>query len=216
MIRVTPAPEPRSFDENVRRPGLDAVCELIGEPPSRTRPGRKRNIVAKSREDIPADEFPAFWTKAIEDLLQSYSRICAYSAFYIEPVTGAPSVDHMVAKSKAWHRVYEWDNYRLACTWMNACKGVVPDVLDPFEIQDGWFQLELVTFCIKPDPNLAEDARTRVVDTIEALKLDERECRNRRESDAQGYWEGYYSFEHLESRSPFVAKELRRQNRLRA
>ena len=50
----------------------------------------------------------------------------------------------MVAKSMRWDQVYEWANYRLACSLMNARKDAIASVLDPFEIEDGWFALELV------------------------------------------------------------------------
>ena len=49
----------------------------------------------------------------------------------------------MLPKSTRWRDVYEWLNYRLACSRMNSRKGVMPNILDPFEVENEWFVLEL-------------------------------------------------------------------------
>src|SRR5688572_19679174 len=123
MIRVTPAPEPEHFDARVRQPGLRALAELVGEVPEKRRPGRPRVIRASRREDLKSEHFPKCWTEVLDDLCQAYDRICAYVGLYIEQVTGSPTVDHMVAKTKNWTLAYEWSNYRLACALMNTRKG---------------------------------------------------------------------------------------------
>jgi 5-methylcytosine-specific restriction endonuclease McrA len=146
MIPVVLAPEPLNFDQTVRQPGLDAIREMVGEVAIATRPGRKRNKIATSREDIPSDKFPPFWRGSLDDMLTAYRRLCAYSCMYIERVTGNASVDHMFPKSETWDQVYEWKNYRLACGLMNSRKNDARDVLDPFEIQDGWFALEFTGY----------------------------------------------------------------------
>src|SRR4051812_45173116 len=100
MIHVDLADEPADFNEKVRLPGLNAINELVGGAPSIKRRGPRRAKVASRREDIPASSFPDFWTRAIDDLMEAYGRICAYVACYIEPVTGMPTVDHMIPKSQ--------------------------------------------------------------------------------------------------------------------
>ena len=145
MIPVTPAPPPPDFDANVRQPGLLAIAQLVGEALPRTA-GRPYAQIAASREEIPAAAFPPLWRKATGDLLQRYNRICSYLCLYIPGGTGAPGVDHMIAKSTRWDQVYEWSNYRLACSLMNSRKGAVASVLDPFDAEDGWFALELIGF----------------------------------------------------------------------
>ncbi len=211
MIRVTPAPEPSHFDRLVRTPGLRAIAEMVGERPPR-RGGRRFQKVADRREDIPADRFPPYWTEVLDDLMTAYDRICAYSCFRIHPVTGSRSVDHMAAKSRAFDQVYEWSNYRLASSLLNSRKKNFSDVLDPFEIIDGWFQLELLGFQVIPAPELPAKIRTRVKQTIERLGLDD--FRTARERDAENYWTRKVSLAVLIEESPFVAKELRRQGRL--
>ena len=112
-----------------------------------------------SEDAIAPDQFRPYWRRALDDLLVGYDRICAFLSLHIPPGVGTPSVDHMVAKSKAWDLVYEWSNYRLACSLMNARKGVA-DVLDPFEIGEGWFALELDEFQVMPGRGLPADTCT--------------------------------------------------------
>jgi len=215
MIPVRPAPAPPDFDRKVRQRGLSAIAELVGEPPLIKRPGRRRNKIAERREDIPAESFPPFWREALDDMMLAYDRICAYMAIYIGQVTGAPTVDHMIPRSVEWTQVYEWDNYRLACSLMNSRKNDAIYVLDPFQVKPGWFELELVGFQVKPADNLKPLIRTRVDRTITRLRLNDGDCRDARESYAVDYWNGEIPFTRLTRRAPFVAMELRRQERLR-
>lgn len=214
MIRVTPAPEPEHFDAIVRQPGLRALAELAGEAPLPPRSGRPRSAVATTREGIPVGLYPAYWTEIIPDLLQAYSRICSYACLYIEEVTGAASVDHRLPKSIAWQHAYEWSNYRLACSLINSRKGQYLDVLDPFEIEDGWFQIELVAFQVLPNPHLPTEQVAAVTATIDRLGLNERRCLAARENHAVAYFERDITLQHLRKRAPFLARELERQGQL--
>ena len=216
MIPVAEAPPPAKFDERVKNPGLSAIAELVGEKPDKPRKGPRRNKVADRREDIPPDEFPPYWRDVLPEMLESYDRICAYLSLYIPRATGSPSVDHIIPKSKAWDRVYEWSNYRLACARLNSWKSV-NSVLDPFAVEDGWFALEFVEFQVMPGPRAAGAVEKQVEDTIEKLGLNDQECCDAREE----YVEAYLDREpiplwYLKRRAPFIARELRRQGMLRA
>jgi len=200
MIPVTPAVEPAHFDQCVRQPGrrvLDELARAYGE------------------DEIPADKLPPLWRNVLPDLLIRYCRICSYLCLYIPRGTGAPSVDHMIAKSNARRLAYEWSNYRLACSLMNARKGAVADVLDPFGIEEDWFALELVAFQVVPGEGLPPDAAGAVCETIERLGLNDHICCEARTEYAQDYWEEHMSLDQLVRRAPFVARELKRQGRLR-
>ena len=204
MIRVVPACEPGDFDEVVRQPGRRALEKLADKDYS------------GSKDAIPASEFPPLWRKSLDDLLTSYNRICSYLCLYIPRGTGARSVDHMLPKSRNWDQAYEWTNYRLACSLMNARKGAVASVLDPFEIEDGWFALELVDFQVAPGEGLVSGVAEAVKGTIERLRLNDLECCKAREEYAQAYWDGDVAFDYLRRHAPFLARELRRQHRLLA
>lgn len=210
MIRVPPAPEPAGFDALVRQPGLRAIAEIVGEPNLPPRQGRKRAVIATKPDEIPADKFPALWTEALPELLAAYGRVCAYMCFYIERVTGAASVDHLLPKSLDWREVYEWHNYRLACALMNSRKNDYRDVLDPFAVQDGWFRLELVAYQVVPAPQLPTEIRDKVQATINRLRLNDYECLKLREEYAAAFEQGDISWKHLHQRAPFLAREIAR------
>ena len=208
MIRVEPAPEPADFDSKVRQPGLRAIAEMAGTPGLPRRRGRPREVVATSPDEIPADKFPALWTAALPELLEGYGRVCAYMSFYIERVTGAASVDHMLPKSVDWREIYEWRNYRLACSLMNSRKNAYRDVLDPFEIDNGWFRLEMVGYQVIPAPGLRSDIHEQVQAAIDRLKLNDYECLKLREEYAEDYYRGDISLNRLRQRAPFLAREI--------
>jgi hypothetical protein len=210
LIPVKAAPEPPNFDHRVRQPGLRAVAELVGEAPQR-RAGRPFHQVADSRDMIPAASFPPYWRRALGDLQDAYDRVCAYLCVRIST---DPTVDQYVAKSQRWDLVYEWSNYRLACAAMNSYKAECGDVLDPFELQDGWFALELVEFQVVPGAGLADGHADLVRATIRRLRLNlPRFCRIRAEF-AEARWNGEITADYLSRHSPFVAIELRRQGRI--
>ena len=122
----------------------------------------------------------------------------------------------MVPKSVAWGRAYEWSNYRLACSLMNSRKHDAVSVLDPFDVEDGWFVLEFVDFQVLPADSLDVGVSEAVQGTIGRLRLNDDECRGAREEYAEAYWNEVVSLDYLRRHAPFVASELRRQNRLHA
>ncbi|MGE8049875.1 hypothetical protein ACQKPT_16435 [Pseudomonas monteilii] len=215
MIPVVLAEEPKNFDEKVRKPGLLAIAEMVGESGLPARKGPKRAVIAARREDIPSDKFPSFWTEALPELRTAYRHVCGYMSFYIEPITGAASVDHMLAKSACWNEVYEWKNYRLACSLMNSRKKDYVDVLDPFEVGAEWFHIELVGYQVIARADLDPAVKAQVDATIKRLKLNDSDCLVLREAYANDYFEGEITFGYLSRRAPFLAHELERQGKVR-
>jgi hypothetical protein len=102
----------------------------------------------------------------------------------------------------------------LVSSIMNSRKSVYDDVLDPFEIETGWFQLELVSGRIFPNPQLAQDTKDAVQDTIERLGLDDPRNREMRARHYQEFTQGLYTEAFLKIRSPFVWHEAKRQDLL--
>jgi uncharacterized protein (TIGR02646 family) len=188
VIHVAPREEPADFDERVRRPGRAAVA----------------------RGDNP---LPDYWRRCLDDLYRRYDGICAYACVHIPPVTGGRSVEHFAPKSKHRDPAYEWSNYRLVCSIMNSRKRDFEDVLDPFEVLDGWFHLQLTSMKIFPNPNMAPDVKAQVEATITQLKLNNADCIQARSS----YFDEYIAstdplpFRLLRKWSPFVAMEVERQ-----
>ncbi|HEX7602420.1 MAG TPA: hypothetical protein VF316_12480 [Polyangiaceae bacterium] len=197
---MTPKPEPAYFDAKVREPGVRWLREH-GLPTSGAAP--------------PKTEMSPYWRACLDDLHTAYGGVCAYVCVYIEKVTGARSADHFVAKSSAIDQAYEWTNYRLACSAMNSRKREFDDVLDPFVLADGTFELDLVTGKISPSPHLGSDAKLLAQATIDRLHLDDPECRGLRSTYFTDYLEHHISPQYLERRCPFVWREVRRQNAFR-
>ncbi|HVG60407.1 MAG TPA: hypothetical protein VNA24_17750 [Hyalangium sp.] len=214
MIRVHQAPEPPDFDERVRQPGLRAIAELVGGPVTVARPGPRRKVAAERRENLKPEDFPPLWREMTGSLLIAYGRICAYACLYIDHITGSATVDHWAPKSTSWERVYEWDNYRLSCSLMNTRKSTFGDVIDPFEVEEGLFALDLVRLKAVPGPG-AGARESEVEATIQRLGLDGSDYAEALGHYYHDYFEGHISLQLLERRAPFLARELRRQGKLR-
>lgn len=214
MIRVIPVPEPVDFDARVRQPGLDAIAELVGEQPSRTRRGPKRKKVADRREKIPASAYPDLWCGVLDEFCEAYQERCAYLGMRIHPGTGHRTIDHFVPKARAWDLVYEWSNYRLSAGLVNSKKKAAELPYDPFTLPADLVALELVTLRVVPGD--AAGPVEQVVETMinETLGLNERPFRKLREGYLNDYLAGETPLRILERDAPFLAFELRRQGRL--
>lgn len=215
MIRVHRKEEPLDFDARVRQPGLSAIDELVGRPPRLRRRGPRRAKVAETEEQIKPYQFPAFWTESLDQMMVLYEQRCAYLGLHLERSTGNPSVDHFVAKAKDWRLVYEWSNYRLSASLVNARKGVQP-VIDPFEVEEGWFALNLDSLYVEAGPSAPADRFSLIDSTLPILNLPE--CRKDRGEYIRLYrlgpGQGGIDLHFLRRRAPFVAREMERQGAL--
>jgi hypothetical protein len=216
VIPVVQAPEPPEFDAKVRRPGLSAIDELVGRTPRLPRPGPKREKVADREEDIPADAFPPFWRDVLPEMSVAYNRRCSYLAMYIHHATGSSTVDHVLPKSEEWSQVYEWSNYRFCAAVVNAKKGALLTLVDPFAIERGWFALNLGTLYVVAGDSAPSTEQARIDATLPVLN--HRLCVEERAEYVHCYQlgpgAGGIDLAFLERRAPFIASELRRQGQL--
>lgn len=200
----------------VRQPGLSAIDELVGREPRLNRSGRRRSKLADMESEIPADKFPPLWRKALDDMLIKYDRRCAYLSMYIHHATGSPTVDHVLPKSYAWNLVYEWSNYRLCAAIVNSKKNDLLTLVDPFDVDQGWFELNLATFHVQRGANAPELHWEKIDATLPVLNI--RDCCKEREEYIYRYRLGPANrgidLFYLEDRAPFIAFELRRQGQL--
>lgn len=191
MIRVKQQPEYPAFDTEVRGPG-NAFLTRCPTPTSQQ--FKKKN----------------FWGKAAPHLHAAYSGVCAYTAMYL-PQQG--SVDHFLPKTTHPHLAYEWSNYRLASGRVNSIKGNLTDILDPFQIQDEWFHLDIPACLLRPNPSLDQPLKVRISGTINSLRLNKDESYvQERCNILMDYARNDVSISFLERRYPFLAKEIARQN----
>ena len=118
MIRFELVPEPAGFDRRARVPG-------------------NAWLAAHPDADRPKD----YWTPFKGELAAGFHNLCAYSAMH-EPVG---TVDHFISCHEDRSKAYERENYRYCAAWINSSKGNVPagDLLDPHEVEEGWFELLL-------------------------------------------------------------------------
>ncbi|WP_426155687.1 hypothetical protein [Pseudomonas sp. TSRC2-2] len=198
MIPVQLKPEPATFDARVRVRGLAYL---------------KKNGFALHLGLPSGTEPPSYWRESLDDLHAAYGGVCAYLGIYFERVSGL-SVDHYIAKSTNAQGIYEWDNYRLACSTLNSRKRDYSTVLDPCYLASDLFRLQLSSGHIYPKPGLAA-APTRVIEqTIERLGLDDATCREMRARRFQEYIQYNLPQDYLKMMSPFIWAEANRQGLL--
>jgi hypothetical protein len=186
MRRFQRKPEPAGFDEECRQPGL---AWLQRNPP----PKRPRD----------------FWSPFRAQLCDAFDQLCGYSCMY-EPVG---TVDHYLSCSVHRERAYEWSNFRFASQWINSSKRTADDdVLDPFEVEDGWFEILLPSLQLVLTDRVPPEHRTRAEHTLLRLHLrnDPRVIRQRAEWYRM-YEEGELSLEGLRKKAPLIAEAVERQ-----
>lgn len=233
MIKIELQPEPPNFRERVREPGENVLACLAGRPLPHKRPGPSITATKKIGDKEVAktiDDFRPYWQDCIDELYKAYGGICAYYGQRIQEIAN-PNVDHYVPNHPRQDKspnqsaddpqvarqdpdpakAYDWDNFRLASPYANTCKGTWPDVLDPVQVEDGWFQIDLDALVVHSDPTLAGDIRERVDKSIERLKLSEGKAWRERKYGMDHFRAGRAPFEFLEWDYPFLAKELARQ-----
>ena len=193
VIKVIAAAEPGDFDAKVREPGKKFLARC---------PHPKNGQWDKKE----------FWRRAIPDLRKAYSEICAFSCFWVPPGTGFSSVDHFEAKADHPEKAYEWSNFRFVCGSLNGKKGTFV-VLDPFEVEDGWFVIDFLSLLVKPSAGLDESIKLQVAETCRILGLNNQStCVAERAHYLAEYCSaGKEGMAFLERNAPFLAKELKRQ-----
>ncbi len=147
MIKISQAPEPAEFDENVRQPGL------------------------KFLKEHPDAEPRDFWSACKGELYAAYRGYCAYTTFRIVPRTDA-TVDHFIPKSIRRDLCYEWSNYRLCSPHANAVKKDATGLLDPVSLpEDAFFLREDGSIEANPAAFASENELAAAVYTVSRLRL---------------------------------------------
>lgn len=198
MIAVSAQNEPPDFHQKVRQPGQ---AFLITNPRPTSKDWRQHD----------------YWRRAHHDLRIAYNAICAYSSSFTAPPdpnqADTASIDHFVPRAISPYQAYEWDNFRYCRERLNNRKGDHTDVLDPFTLSTGWFNLNFLTFLLAPDPSLPKVDRDAVCATIKRLQLNaDNDYVNERASVVTGYCAGSATFDQIADLFPFIASEMLRQD----
>lgn len=192
MLPVKLQPQPPNFEVRVGKPGRD----FIAATPAPT-----------ARQWANHD----YWTRTLPELHALYGEICAYSCHWI-PAVGGRSVEHFKPKDKHPADAYDWANYRLVFQLLNGCKGTSEDVVDPFDVQPGWFVIKFPSLLVALGDGLDEPLSVLLQTTIVKLRLNDNDkCLKDRQSWLKEYCLGRASLEGLEGKAPFLASEIRRQ-----
>lgn len=181
MIRVAPPKKPNDFDKKVGNPGtLWLASNPITKRPS------------------------PFWDCCLEDLSKGFRNLCGYAAM-LDPTGG--TVDHYLSCKNRRDLAYDWGNYRFASGPLNSSKKTADsDVLDPFEVGDGWFEILLPSLQMQLTGAVPAAYRAKAEHTLKRLRLrdGERVIRWRR-SWYKMYQEGKLSLEGLREVAPLIA-----------
>ncbi len=186
MIHFDPPPEPEYFDEKVRTPGQRWLVTHLDDR-----------------------RLPDYWKYCREDLAKGFYDLCGYLAVYLPYGT----VDHYISINTNRNLAYEWSNYRYVTGSINSTKQTLDqDVLDPFEVQNDWFEV-LLPSCELVMTDAIPESRQECADyTLKKLHLgrSEKAIRLRRK-----YYEMYkdekITLEGLDELAPLIARAIRKQ-----
>jgi hypothetical protein len=187
VIRVQSVPEPAAFESEARQPGKAWLAA---------------NPAARRPKDL--------WSAFKNELRDGFQSLCGYAAMF-DPTGG--TVDHYLSCRNHPDLAYEWSNYRFASSTMNSIKRTADDaVLDPFEVEDGWFEIILPSLQMRITALVPPQHRSRAEATLSRLKLrdDERLVRWR-QSWYEMYRTGDLSLEGLERVAPLIAAAVRKE-----
>lgn len=192
MIHVNLQPEPHDFDGRVREPGNRFLSSC---PQPKNKDWSKHN----------------YWTRVSNELYTAYGGICAYTGQWFPKSITNVSIDHFLPKSHYPEKAYEWDNYRLTTPIINNYKKD-KFLVDPCAVEDGDFIIDFPSCLVKPKPTLSPSYKNRINQTIATLHLNDEDNVNQRFDIIIELINGDISKKHVESKYPFIAKELERQN----
>lgn len=193
MLKIPLHPEPDYFDSEIRSAGEK---------------WRKKHPKA------PIKNYPAYWTEALPDLADLYQNICCYYCLYIEPESGAGTIDHFEPKSLYPEKIYEWNNFRFCCLQANRRKSGVEGILDPIQLPNQLtFQLDLIKGEVYSNADTPEQ-KELVEHTIKQLKLNNPKLCEMRKEHYNRYLRKEITRSGLKKFSPFVYLSAKEQNML--
>lgn len=188
MIHFDPPAEPAEFDTKVRKPGNEWLARYYDS------------------NNRPRD----YWSQFKSLLAEGFSHLCAYSAMF-EPVG---TVDHYLSWKNKPELAYEWSNYRYASAWVNSSKSTVDsDVMDPFEVENNWFEIILPSLQLVVTNQVPASMREKAQFTLKRLHLQNGENVMRQRHEWYiSYLEGMIPLEFLDRMAPLIARAIRKQN----
>jgi hypothetical protein len=123
------------------------------------------------------------------------------------------SVDHYLSWKRYPQRAYDWDNYRFVAGWINSSKRTLDDdVLDPFQVEDDWFEIILPSLQLVLTDAVPPQHRDRAELTLKRLHLrDGEQVIELRQELYQRYQEGKLPLPLLREWAPLIARAVEKQ-----
>jgi hypothetical protein len=187
MIAVpNPIPEPADFDATCRQQGNAWLLA-------------KRH----AGESPKTSQYPNYWSNYEDHLARAFQQRCGWWAMWI----AEGQVEHFLSKKNRPDLTYEWSNYRFIAGSVNGSKGNHDNkVLDPFEIQDGWFEVILPSMQLVTTSQLPAALSVRAEFTLKQLRLrDGTKVMRNRKRWYQQFKDGALTMDGLKSNAPLLA-----------
>jgi len=145
MIHVNPPARPQNFDADCKNPGQEWV---------------------NKKADLRSHPL---WTQFKSELRDGFRNRCAFFAMFISEGT----VDHWLSIKNRPDLAYEWTNFRYVSGTVNSAKKPKWDgrLLDPFEIDGDWFEIDLGNMRLTLVANIDAETRKRAEFTLDKLHL---------------------------------------------
>jgi hypothetical protein len=189
MIPFSKIPKPNDFQQRVEQRG----AKWLAKYPTASRP-------------------TDYWSEFKNELADGFRNLCGYSCMY----TPVGTVDHFISWKEDRNKAYDWSNYRFSAGWLNSSKQdlLSIQVLDPFEVQHGWFEIILPSLQLILTTRIPEKYRKNAQFMLERLHLrdDERVMRQRREW-YQMYLTNELTLDGLRKKAPQIAAAVEKQAR---
>lgn len=190
MIPVARPQEPVGFDQECRKPGNGWLTEHPDEDPHKH----------------------PLWSAYRDDLRTAFEARCGFLAMYVTRGT----IDHWVSVHTDRTKAYDWSNYRFVDGAVNSSKKPSWEgrLLDPFEVQDGWFEVLLPSLQLVVADIPDDEVRSRAEFTLDKLHLRDGEdvIRLRREW-MRLYEESKLTLDGLRQVAPLLARAVERSER---
>ncbi|MFT3769904.1 MAG: hypothetical protein QM820_31120 [Minicystis sp.] len=180
---------PRGFNQRVRRPG----DRWLAEHPEATR-------------------VPPYWSRVRAQVIAAFEERCAYTAMWL---SHDGEIDHFISIHEDRRKAYRWSNLRYAASWFNSSKQNVPStqILDPFEVGDGWFEIVLPSLELVVTDQCPESLRSKARFMLDRLGLakGERVMRSRARFYAIYNPNDPATLAFLDQFAPLIARAIRKQ-----
>lgn len=124
------------------------------------------------------------------------------------------AVDHWESVQTNPELAFEWRNYRYVAGTLNSAKKPAwqGKLLDPFEVEWGWFEIELPSLELRIVHLTDPQTRARAQFTLAKLGLDDGpKAIGQRQKYWQMYRDGELSLEGLDRMAPLLARAARRE-----